>query len=120
MILIYTTCVDQTTINFSWLWLFSFGVAELFLLLARRQELLTIFKKRDQRTEPEKKEVAHGLSRSVLLDALIFVPVSVLLMLVFVKPWLGAVFPEESVRVYGVYGAFAFPSVPMMMRHLAW
>ena len=90
------------------MWAYSLGVAELFLVLASRREIQIIFKKRDQKTKLEKQEVARGLSRSVLLDAVIFVPVSVLLMLAGVKPWVVAIFPEESVRVYGVYGAVAF------------
>lgn len=77
--------------------------AELFLLLCRRREI-TILSKRDvELTAAEKKEKHQGLLRSVMLEAFLFVPASLFLFLVVVRPLLtmsrfGFVFATEPVH----------------------
>jgi hypothetical protein len=61
--------------------------AELYLCLARSRELTILAKVPSQRTQGEQREVDRGLRRSVLLEALLLVPASVLLMLLLVVPF---------------------------------
>jgi len=58
----------------------------LFVILVRSRELHIITKSRQQRTSKEQKEVEGGLLRSVLLDLLLFAPVSVTLMWMAMQP----------------------------------
>jgi len=61
---------------------------ELLLILARQREIVVMCKKPDQRTKLERYQVGRGLRRSLLLEVGLFVPVSVVLMLLIVRPLL--------------------------------
>lgn len=66
--------------------LVAFLASELFLTLIRRLDIIKLLKRKDQRTEQEELQVRQGLLRSILWDAIIFVPASVTLFLLLVFP----------------------------------
>lgn len=67
--------------------LVTLACAELFLVLVRYREINIIAKKRSQRTPAEQRETGRGLGRALLLELLVFVPASVMLMWIAVRPW---------------------------------
>jgi len=62
-------------------WLIILLASELFLVITRSREITILVKKPTQRTEEEQKNVERGLFRSILLELLLFVPASVVLVL---------------------------------------
>jgi hypothetical protein len=66
----------------------SLGCAELFMLLAHGPEVKILFKKDSQLSSKERKEIEGGLARSVLVDGIVFVPASIVLMLIIIRPML--------------------------------
>lgn len=66
--------------------LVSWLAAELLLVLVRQREILVISKKHDQRTKRERYQVRRGLRKSLLLEVVLFVPVSVALLFLVVRP----------------------------------
>jgi len=64
----------------------SLGAAELLLVLVRTREIVIITKAPNQRAAKEQTEIDRGLIRSVVLEALLFVPVSVILLCLTVRP----------------------------------
>jgi hypothetical protein len=95
--------------------LISFGCAELFMLLMRARELTVLIKKQIQRSPVEREQVERGLLRSVLLEAVLFVPASVILVLVIVRPLaqllpLPGVFSTNpgSQALYGLLGILSY------------
>jgi hypothetical protein len=91
--------------------------AELYLCLARSRELTILTKLPSQRTSGEQREVGRGLTRSVLPEALLFVPASVLLMLLLVGPyamesaWILRLSNGARFSSYAAFGlvSFGFP-----------
>jgi hypothetical protein len=82
--------------------------AEFLLILSRSKNLQTIAKAEQQRTAPEHKQVEQGLARCLLLEALVFVPASVLLVFITIRPLL---LLSEAIRIRAVSEpslAFAF------------
>lgn len=69
----------------------NFGVtlacAELFLVLVRSREINIIAKTGSQRTATEDRELSGGLVRSLVLELVIFVPASVILAWIAIRPW---------------------------------
>ena len=63
----------------------TFAVAEAICLLTRSADVLMLAKSPGQRTKQEEYAVSHGLARDVILDLLLFVPVSVFTVLETVK-----------------------------------
>lgn len=64
----------------------SLVAAELLLILVRTREIIIIAKSASQRTAKEQAEIGRGLARSLVLEAVLFVPVSVLLLFLTVRP----------------------------------
>src|SRR6516165_5595580 len=62
--------------------------AELFLFLVRKREITILVKSVAQLSATEKREKERGLARSVLLEVLFFVPASLALFFVVVRPLL--------------------------------
>jgi hypothetical protein len=58
-----------------------FVSAELIFLLVKSREIQIIAKRKSQRTSSEQREVDRGLVRAILLELLLFVPVSATLIL---------------------------------------
>lgn len=56
------------------------------MVLVRQREILVMCKKSGQRTKLERYQVERGLRRSVLLEVALFVPVSVTLVQLIVRP----------------------------------
>ena len=101
---------------------FSFGCAELFMLLVRSREITVLLKRDEQRSLIERQEVSRGLSRAVLLEGFVYLPASVLLVLITVRPLVLlipfiAAFEAESgsQALYGLLGilSYQFPFAVM-------
>jgi hypothetical protein len=60
--------------------------AELLLILARSAQLQILAKPGKQRTATENLQVKRGMARSRILEALVFVPASVVLVFITVRP----------------------------------
>ncbi len=84
----------------------SFICAELFLCIARSQQITIILKKETQRTEAENKEVRNGIRRSLLWEVFLFVPASVGLFLLTIFPLISHRFPQINGKDlwYASYG----------------
>ncbi len=99
--------------------LISLCTAELFVFLVRNREIQVIFKKAKQRTVPERYQVEHGLVRSLILEFILFVPASVTLVYVVLRPFLENIFAnillvksgDVRIAFYGVLGivSYGFP-----------
>jgi hypothetical protein len=63
----------------------SLAAAELLLILMRTREIIIISKAPHQRTSEEQFQVERGLKRQVALEILLFVPVSVFFMSLFMR-----------------------------------
>jgi hypothetical protein len=74
--------------NLGTLFILTLLCAELFLLLVKSREIQVIFKKAGQRTRGEKQQVERGLTRCFVLEAVLFVPASVALVFLIVRPHL--------------------------------
>jgi hypothetical protein len=94
--------------------------AELMLLIIRASQLQTIVKPENQRTASERTLIQRGLTRSVTLEAMLFVPASVLLVFITVRPFLmmltpiravTAASPDVNMAFYGALGlsSYGFP-----------
>jgi hypothetical protein len=70
--------------------------AELLLILARSSQLQALAKPENQRTTSERLDIKRGMGRSILLEAAIFVPTSVVLVYITVRPIL---LLNETLRV---------------------
>lgn len=66
--------------------LISLATAEAFLLLVRAKQILVLARSNVQRDEVEREEVRRGLTRSLILEVLVFVPASVFLVLILIGP----------------------------------
>lgn len=62
--------------------------AELMLILVRSGHIQTIAKPEAQRTQSEQMQIKRGLIRSLFLEAVVFVPASVVLVFIAVRPLL--------------------------------
>jgi hypothetical protein len=67
-------------------WVMVYLSAVLSCILVRNQDITIALKREGQRTSEEQKRVKRGLGRSILLELLLFVPVSVTLVLFAVAP----------------------------------
>jgi hypothetical protein len=96
-------------------WLLMLICAETFFVLLRSRELNIMFKSPDQRTLREKQEVKRGLLRSVTLEGVFFVPASVLLVfiairpLMFALPYTAAISHSDEAQM-GMYGFLCIAS----------
>jgi hypothetical protein len=61
--------------------LLALASAEAFFVVTRAEAILVSAKRADQRTEEEQSRIARGLTRSLCLEALVFVPTSCFLVL---------------------------------------
>ena len=68
-------------------WAIMLICAEMLLFIVRSRQFNILIKTPQQRTQRENKEVNRGLFRCVALEALIFVPVSVVLVFVTIRPF---------------------------------
>ena len=102
--------------------------AELFCVIVRNGEILILFKRRSQRTATEQKQVERGLSRAITLELFIFVPASVVLALLIVRPLLVAVTSQFAVfqnptTVHALLGVasygFPFATVKKVITRMA-
>lgn len=59
----------------------TFAVAEAICLLARAEDITVLAKRRGQRTQAEEERVHRGLTRSVGLELILFVPASTFVVL---------------------------------------
>lgn len=96
--------------------LLTFISAELLCLLVLSGEIRIICKRPSQRSSSEQKQVERGLPRSILLELLLFVPVSVALALLVVRPLLKGMLPQlslfqEPATFYSLLGvaSYGFP-----------
>ncbi len=85
------------------------------MLLMRTREITVLIKSDSQRTPVEQHEVERGLCRAVLLEGCVFLPASVLLVLVVVRPLillmpLSSIFYPEtaSQALYGLLGILSY------------
>lgn len=133
--LLYSLCIfssessytgEGQPIIFEYPQIMTFLSAELFLLLTRRSDIMTLLKNNSQKTQKEKLYIERGLRRACLLDALVFVPASVLLfyMLIFplVKDQLLQFYPNIVVwHAAGGIAAYEFPfaAVSKVIKRLA-
>lgn len=107
----------------------SFICAELFFCITRSLQITVILKKETQRTEAENREVQNGLRRSLLLEAFLFVPVSVGLFLLTIFPLIADRFPQVTDKsslwytYYGLVGVaaygFPFSAIRKIVREVA-
>src|SRR5437870_600906 len=67
-------------------WPVVLACAELFFLLVRTKDIQIIFKNSYQLTSRERVLVKRGLRRSLLLEMVVFVPASVMLVMVVLLP----------------------------------
>jgi hypothetical protein len=94
--------------------------AELFLIVVRSAQIQVIVKPEKQRTATEQTQIKRGMARSVLLEAIVFVPASVALVFITVRPLLllsetirirTVTDPNLSLAFYGSLGlvSYGFP-----------
>ena len=76
--------------------------AILLCILVRSQDITIVLKRKSQRTPNEQKKVDRGLGRSILLELLIYVPVSGTLVLLGVAPILTGPFSDQNSLQKGV------------------
>lgn len=62
-------------------WSLTFIAAELLFLILRQREIIVALKTDAQRTRAEKYQISHGLERSLVSEAILFVPASATLLL---------------------------------------
>lgn len=94
--------------------LVTLSCAELYLIIARSQEITILAKKKMQRKPAEQEQVDRGLFRSVVLESLLFVPCSVGLVMLIILPLMmlhpsiqrGDFIP--SLTVYGGLGLISY------------
>ena len=67
--------------------LIAFIASELMLLLVRSGDITVLAKSPTQRTKVEQKRVENGLGRSILLEMSAFVPASVVLVFLCLRPF---------------------------------
>jgi hypothetical protein len=97
------------------LWARRLGVALLcaegLLILASTKSITICIKRPGQRTPAESKLVARGLVRELLCEVLIFVPVSVVLASIVVRPILAKIPALSDANVDGMVGmiSYGFP-----------
>jgi hypothetical protein len=91
--------------------------ADLYVVLTRARDIEILVKRTSQRQAREQKEVERGLLRSLLLELFLFVPTSVVLVLMVVGPLLmqSPVMSKASPKIiaasYGLLGvaSYGFP-----------
>jgi hypothetical protein len=99
-------------------------------LLTRTREITLLLKNNSQRSSIEQQEVARGLLRAVLLEGCVFLPASVLLVLIVIRPlillspFLASLSPgAASQAVYGLLGIlsyqFPFAAVRRVVTRIA-
>ena len=102
--------------------LFSLLSAECFAILANHETISIAIKSKRQRTLPEGHQIGRGLLRSLALELLLFVPISVALGLLIIRPlflrtaWFASLASgslEQQLAFYGLLGAacYGFPFV---------
>jgi hypothetical protein len=101
--------------------LYIFVSAELLFLLVRSSEIQVLAKAQSQRTQAEQGRVARGLVRSLVLESVLFVPVSAGLALLTVAPLLSNRVLSAGVPEYACYSflglaSYGFPFATI--RHL--
>jgi hypothetical protein len=104
-------------------WLYTFLAAELFFLLVSSNDLKKLIKRAEQRTPSEQKTVTRGLSRSLLLECIVFVPASAVLLLLMAPlvTWKAPSGQEAAMHaLFGVvsYG-FPFAAVRKFVTNVA-
>jgi hypothetical protein len=106
--------------------------AELLLVLARSNQLQALAKPESQRTASERLDIKRGVGRSILLEAAVFVPTSVVLVYITVRPILllnetirvtTALNPSLALSFYGSLGltsyGFPFGAMKRVMTRIA-
>jgi hypothetical protein len=97
-------------------WMMVYLGAELYAVLARSRDIVVVVKGQARRTAREEKEVKSGLTASVVLELLLFVPVSATLVLL-ISPLLltrmswSAESPRMQTAAYSLLGivSYGFP-----------
>jgi hypothetical protein len=86
----------------------SFGIgllcAEMFFILTRYSDILLLATNAGQRNKVEEARISRGLGRSIVLEMLVFVPISAILFFVAIRPF---VLSLEPLRIRSVNGDFA-------------
>jgi hypothetical protein len=77
------------------------GCMSSFLVIVKSPEITIMFKKQSQRSPVEQQRAERGLGRSLLLEILLFVPVSVALVLLAVAPFLMGFIPKLIALPHG-------------------
>ncbi|MCX5645003.1 MAG: hypothetical protein NTZ17_10020 [Phycisphaerae bacterium] len=103
-----------------------YGCAWLLFLVVRSGDITIVVKSKEERTGDEQKRVARGLLRSILLEALLFVPASatmVLLLAPLLVPERLKAVTIPQVSLYAALGlisyGFPFASVRHMITRIA-
>ena len=96
--------------------------AELVFLLARSSDIIVVLKLPKQRTKLEQSRVDRGLLRSIVLEGILFVPVSAILLILLVplllpKQMLDGTRPVKA--VYALMGivSYGFPYAAIRSTH---
>lgn len=91
-------------------WAITVLCAELFLILARTNEIKALFKNRGQNTREDR--IIGDLRTSLVLELLLFVPASALLVLVTLPPMLWIRFkpPTDQSLLFSIYGLLGITS----------
>ena len=96
-------------------WEYQFGIALLvsegMLIFSNTQKLTILFKAPAQRTPGEKKLVSRGLGRQLFLAGFLFVPVSVIVGSLIVRPVIGRGLPSGGSLTDALVGlvSYGFP-----------
>jgi len=96
--------------------------AWLFLVVTRSKEILIAVKSHDERTRYERRMVERGMIKSLVLDALLFVPASVSLLL-WLAPVIVGRFHMPEYPAYALIGIisyeFPFRSIQRIITRVA-
>jgi hypothetical protein len=98
----------ETKLGTTAAWILTLACAELFGVLVRRRELLILFKQIPQRTDRENKQVAAGIGRSLVLEAVLFIPVSATPAHLILQPWILALEPFREMASTSLHGNLSF------------
>ena len=101
--------------------LYIFVSAELLLVLMRSKDIQVLAKAHSQRTQPQQESISRGLIRSLVLESVLFVPVSAGLVLLTVAPFLSGKILSIGVPAYACYSllgliSYGFPFA--IIRHV--
>jgi hypothetical protein len=86
--------------------------AELVFVMARSADILIISKSKSQRTELEQHQVDRGLARSIILEALLFVPASAALILLIAPLLLPDRLLRGDLPLDAVYATIGMGQIP--------